>query len=88
MDDLVGPLPATLVEFMERPRGEWEQIDVSSWADAGEADSAARAIGALMGEISGYIIPFVMNNNDRAFARKNAQRRRKAVRKAMGYSYP
>ena len=88
MDDLFGPLPVTLIEFMERPRGEWDQIDVSNRPDADEADSAARSIGALMGEISGYIIPFVMNNNDRAFARKYAQRRRKAVRKAMGYSYP
>lgn len=28
MDDLFGLLPATLVEFMERPRGEWDEM---SW---------------------------------------------------------
>lgn len=87
MDDLFGTLPATLIELIQRPRDEWEQIDLDQ-KDAGEADSAARAIGALMGEMSGYIIPFVMNHNDRAFARKNSEKRRKAVRKAMGYAYP
>lgn len=72
----------------EVSRNDWEQIHPASWQ---EVESLADGLSALAAEISAYAGMRGANgtgDHGHEEAMKAAQKARKRVRKALGYSYP